>query len=198
MLAELGPAISVFGSARTKPTTRYTPRHGVRPQAGEGRVCRDHRRRPGCDGGREPRASQADGVSVGLGIELPFENGLNDWVDIGMNFRYFFTRKMMFVKYAQGFVVLPGGFGTLDELFEALTLAQTRKVTSFPVVLFGSSYWGGLVEWLRDTMLADGKIAPADLEMFIVTDDVDEAVSSSSRPANADAQPRRGGRPRRP
>jgi uncharacterized protein (TIGR00730 family) len=122
-------------------------------------------------------ASQADGVSVGLGIELPFETGLNDWVDIGMNFRYFFTRKMMFVKYAQGFVVMPGGFGTLDELFEALTLTQTRKVTSFPVVLFGTSYWGGLIDWLRDTALADGKIAPADLDMFTVTDDVDEAVS---------------------
>jgi uncharacterized protein (TIGR00730 family) len=116
-------------------------------------------------------------VSVGLGIELPFENGLNEWVDIGMNFRYFFTRKTMFVKYAQGFVVMPGGFGTLDEMFEALTLAQTRKVTSFPVVLFGTSYWGGLVDWLRTTMLEDGKISAADLDMFIVTDDVDEAIS---------------------
>jgi hypothetical protein len=116
-------------------------------------------------------------VSVGLGIELPFENGLNEWVDIGMNFRYFFTRKTMFVKYAQGFVVMPGGFGTLDELFEALTLAQTRKVTSFPVVLFGTSYWGGLFDWLRETMLADGKISAADLDMFTVTDDVDEAIS---------------------
>jgi uncharacterized protein (TIGR00730 family) len=94
-----------------------------------------------------------------------------------MNFRYFFTRKTMFVKYAQGFVVMPGGFGTLDELFEALTLAQTRKVTSFPVVLFGTSYWGGLADWLRETMLADGKISAADLEMFTVTDDVDEAIS---------------------
>ena len=116
-------------------------------------------------------------MSVGLGIELPFENGLNEWVDIGMNFRYFFTRKTMFVKYAQGFVVMPGGFGTLDELFEALTLAQTRKVTSFPVVLFGTSYWGGLASWLRETMLADGKISAADLEMFTITDDVDEAIS---------------------
>jgi uncharacterized protein (TIGR00730 family) len=116
-------------------------------------------------------------VSVGLGIELPFENGMNEWVDIGMNFRYFFTRKTMFVKYAQGFVVMPGGFGTLDEMFEALTLAQTRKVTSFPVVLFGTSYWGGLVDWLRTTMLEDGKISAADLEMFVVTDDVDEAIS---------------------
>jgi uncharacterized protein (TIGR00730 family) len=122
-------------------------------------------------------ASEAGGVSVGLGIELPFENGLNEWVDIGMNFRYFFTRKTMFVKYAQGFVVMPGGFGTLDELFEALTLAQTRKVTSFPVVLFGTAYWGGLVDWLRNTMLEDGKISAADLDMFTVTDDVDEAIS---------------------
>jgi uncharacterized protein (TIGR00730 family) len=112
-----------------------------------------------------------------LGIELPFEQGINDWVDMGIDFRYFFARKTMFVKYAQAFVVLPGGFGTMDELFEALTLAQTRKVTSFPVVLFGTSYWGGLAAWLRDTMLTDGKIAAADLDMFTITDDVDEAIS---------------------
>ena len=96
-------------------------------------------------------ACEAGGVSVGLGIELPFEQGLNDWVDIGVNFRYFFARKTMFVKYAQGFVVLPGGFGTLDELFEALTLVQTRKVTSFPVVLIGTAYWAGPVDWIRGT-----------------------------------------------
>jgi uncharacterized protein (TIGR00730 family) len=122
-------------------------------------------------------ASEAGGVSVGLGIELPFENRLNDWVDIGINFRYFFARKTMFVKYAQAFVILPGGFGTLDELFEALTLVQTRKVTRFPVILFGTEYWSGLVDWLRGTALTGGKIARPDLELIRVTDDVAEAVS---------------------
>ena len=101
-------------------------------------------------------ASEAGGLSVGLGIELPFEQGLNPWVDLGINFRYFFARKTMFVKYAQAFVFLPGGFGTLDELFEALDLVQTRKVTRFPVVLFGSRYWGGLLDWLRTTVLERG------------------------------------------
>jgi uncharacterized protein (TIGR00730 family) len=178
MLAELGPAISVFGSARTKPDDpMYSAAEELgRKLAGAGYAVITGGG-PGVMEAVNKGASQADGVSVGLGIELPFESGLNEWVDIGMNFRYFFTRKMMFVKYAQGFVVMPGGFGTLDELFEALTLTQTRKVTSFPVVLFGTSYWGGLIDWLRDTALADGKIAPADLDMFTVTDDVDEAVS---------------------
>jgi hypothetical protein len=115
-------------------------------------------------------------VSVGLGIELPFEQGMNDWVDLGVNFRYFFARKTMFVKYAQGFVVLPGGFGTFDELFEALVLVQTRKVTSFPVVLVGTAFWGGLVDWLRTTVAAEGKIAERDIALFTVTDDPAEAV----------------------
>ena len=122
-------------------------------------------------------ASEAGGVSVGLGIELPFESGLNQWADIGVNFRYFFARKTMFVKYSQGFIVLPGGFGTLDELFEALTLAQTGKVTSFPVVLLGTDYWSGLIGWLRDTALERGMIKPSDLDMLQLTDDVDEAVA---------------------
>jgi uncharacterized protein (TIGR00730 family) len=122
-------------------------------------------------------ASQAGGLSVGLGIELPFEAGLNDYVDIGINFRYFFARKTMFVKYAQGFIVLPGGLGTFDELFEALTLVQTQKVTSFPVVLLGVDYWQGLLDWLRGTVLAERKINETDLDMLALTDDVDEAVS---------------------
>ena len=121
-------------------------------------------------------AAEAGGVSVGLGIELPFETGLNEWVDLGINFRYFFARKTMFVKYSQGFVVLPGGVGTLDELFEALTLVQTKKVTAFPVVLIGVDYWSGLLDWLRDTVLADGKISAEDLDRLQLTDDVDEAV----------------------
>ena len=121
-------------------------------------------------------ACEAGGTSVGLGIELPFEQRINDWVDIGINFRYFFARKTMFVKYAQAFVVMPGGFGTLDELFEALTLVQTGKVTRFPVVLMGTAYWQGLIDWMRGTMLPDGKIGLDDLEMLHLTDDIDEAV----------------------
>ncbi|MCW2757785.1 MAG: family Rossman fold protein, partial [Nocardioidaceae bacterium] len=121
--------------------------------------------------------SQAGGVSVGLGIELPFESGLNQWVDLGVNFRYFFARKTMFVKYSQGFVVLPGGLGTLDEMFEALTLAQTGKVTSFPVVLIGRTYWQGLFDWLAGPVADDGKISPRDLDMVTLTDDVEEAVA---------------------
>jgi uncharacterized protein (TIGR00730 family) len=121
-------------------------------------------------------ATEAGGMSVGLGIELPFEQGLNDWVDIGIDFRYFFVRKTMFVKYAQAFVVLPGGFGTLDELFEAITLVQTKKVTRFPVILMGTAYWAGLIDWVKRTLLEDGKVSEADLELIQLTDDVDEAV----------------------
>ena len=127
--------------------------------------------------GANKGACEAGGVSVGLGIELPFESGLNQWVDKGINFRYFFARKTMFVKYSQGFVVLPGGLGTLDELFEALTLVQTQKVTSFPIVLIGTAYWEGLLGWLRETALAEGKINAQDLDMMVLTDDVDEAVA---------------------
>ncbi len=113
---------------------------------------------------------------MGLGIELPFEQGLNNWVDLGINFRYFFARKTMFVKYSQAFVCLPGGFGTLDELFEALTLVQTKKVTKFPVVLLGTEYWGGLYDWISKTVLESGKVGERDVELLHLTDDVDEAV----------------------
>jgi uncharacterized protein (TIGR00730 family) len=122
-------------------------------------------------------ASEAGGISVGLGIELPFEQRLNDWVDIGINFRYFFARKTMFVKYAQAFVIMPGGFGTLDELFESLTLVQTRKVTRFPVILYGTAYWAGLFDWIRGTVLPGGKINAPDLDLVTLTDDVDEIVA---------------------
>ena len=176
-LAELGPAISVFGSARTLPddpmyrTAEELARLLV--EAGFGVITGGG---PGVMEAANKGASEAGGVSVGLGIELPFESGLNPYVDIGINFRYFFARKTMFVKYAQGFVVLPGGFGTFDELFEALTLVQTQKVTSFPIVLVGHDYWSGLVDWIRNTVLADDKISEDDLTMFAVTDDVEEAV----------------------
>jgi uncharacterized protein (TIGR00730 family) len=177
-LAELGPAVACFGSARTRPEDLYYAkgeqlgrdlvRAGFAVITGGG---------PGAMEAVNKGAAQADGVSVGLGIELPFEQGVNEYVNIGINFRYFFARKTMFVKYSQGFVVMPGGLGTFDELFEALTLAQTRKVTSFPVVLIGVEYWSGLLDWLRGTVLADGKISEADLDMLTLTDDVDEAVS---------------------
>ena len=176
-LAELGPAISVFGSARSRPGD---PSYQQAEAIGRGLVGAGFAvitgGGPGIMEAANKGAQEAGGVSVGLGIELPFESGLNDYVDLGLEFRYFFTRKTMFVKYAQGFIVLPGGFGTFDELFEALTLVQTRKVTSFPIVLVGSDYWCGLVDWVRDTVLADGKVSPPDLDMLQVTDDVDEAV----------------------
>ncbi|MFF8402375.1 MULTISPECIES: TIGR00730 family Rossman fold protein [unclassified Streptomyces] len=183
-LAELPPAISVFGSART-PVDSAEYDAGVRlgrglAEAGWAVITGGG---PGAMEAANRGACEAGGTSVGLGIELPFEQGLNSYVDIGLNFRYFFVRKMMFVKYAQGFVVLPGGLGTLDELFEALTLVQTQKVTRFPIVLFGSEYWGGLVSWLRDTVIAQGKAAEKDLLLFHVTDDVQEAVALVSKEA---------------
>ena len=176
-LAELGPAIAVFGSARTKPDSPYFDM-GV--EVGRRLVAEGFAvitgGGPGAMEAANRGAQEGGGTSVGLGIELPFEAGLNPHVDVGINFRYFFARKTMFVKYSQGFVVLPGGLGTFDELFEALTLVQTQKVTSFPVVLLGTAYWGGLLDWLRGTVLAAGNIAESDLDMLVVTDDVDEAV----------------------
>jgi uncharacterized protein (TIGR00730 family) len=176
-MAELGPAISVFGSARSRPGDADYEQ-GVRlggalAEAGFAVITGGG---PGAMESANKGASQAGGVSVGLGIELPFESGLNEWVDIGINFRYFFARKTMFVKYAQGFIALPGGFGTFDEIFEAVTLVQTQKVTSFPIVLLGTEYWGGLVRWIHDSVLADGKVSSKDLALLRVTDDVDEAV----------------------
>ncbi|MEW1751276.1 TIGR00730 family Rossman fold protein [Streptomyces angustmyceticus] len=177
-LAELGPAVSVFGSART-------PRDSKEYDAGVriGRALVDAGFAvitgggPGAMEAANKGANEAGGTSVGLGIELPFEQGMNEYVNLGVDFRYFFVRKTCFVKYARGFVVLPGGLGTLDELFEALTLVQTRKVTRFPIVLFGTSYWSGLVDWLRDTLVAEGKASMHDLELFHLSDDVDEAIT---------------------
>ena len=177
-LAELGPAVGVFGSART---TLDDPHYAQAEQVGRGLADAGFAvitgGGPGTMEAANKGASEAGGVSVGLGIELPFEAGLNKWVDVGVNFRYFFARKTMFVKYSSGFVVLPGGLGTFDELFEALTLVQTQKVTSFPVVLIGIDYWSGLLEWLRGTVLAQGNISAADVDMLRLTDDVEEAVA---------------------
>jgi uncharacterized protein (TIGR00730 family) len=177
-LSELPSAVSVFGSARSKPgSPEWELAEGLGAALARAGYAVITGGGPGVMAAANKGAAEAQGLSVGLGIELPFEQGLNEWVDIGIDFRYFFARKTMFVKYAQAFVVLPGGFGTLDELFEALTLVQTRKVTRFPVVLMGAAYWGGLIDWLRNTMLAEGKIGPADLDLLLMTDDVDRAVA---------------------
>jgi hypothetical protein len=178
LLAELPSAVSVFGSART---ARDHPEYAAGERLGAALARAGFAvitgGGPGVMEAVNKGASEAGGVSVGLGIELPFEQSLNEWVDVGIHFRYFFARKTMFVKYAQAFVILPGGFGTLDETFEALTLVQTRKVTRFPVVLLGTDYWSGLIDWLRAAALSEGKIAAADLDLVHVTDDVDEAVA---------------------
>ncbi|WP_372697987.1 TIGR00730 family Rossman fold protein [Arthrobacter sp. JSM 101049] len=176
-LADLGPAISVFGSARTpQGTERYEQAVAVGRLLGEAGYAVITGGGPGAMEAANQGASAAGAVSVGLGIELPFETGMNRWVDLGVNFRYFFARKTMFVKYSQGFIVLPGGFGTLDELFEALTLVQTQKVTSFPIILIGTDYWRPLVDWLRDTVAAEGAVSVPDLDLLRLTDDIGEAV----------------------
>ncbi|WP_425310909.1 TIGR00730 family Rossman fold protein [Ammonicoccus fulvus] len=176
-LAELGPAVSVFGSARTDPDhPMYAAAEAIGRRLAEARFAVVTGGGPGIMEAANKGACEAGGVSVGLGIELPFETGINDYVTLGINFRYFFARKTMFLKYSQGFIVLPGGFGTFDELFEALTLVQTRKVVDFPVVLFGSDYWCGLRDWIVDRALAEGYISADDVDRLVVTDDVDEAV----------------------
>ncbi|WP_163511094.1 TIGR00730 family Rossman fold protein [Fodinicola acaciae] len=176
-LAELGSAVAVFGSARTKadhPDYAMARRlGGALAEAGYAVITGGG---PGIMEAANRGAVEAGGTSVGLGIELPFEQHLNEYVDIGINFRYFFARKTMFVKYSQAFCVLPGGFGTMDELFEALTLVQTRKVTRFPVVLMDTAYWKGLVDWLRGPMLSGAKINRTDLDLITLTDSVEEAV----------------------
>jgi uncharacterized protein (TIGR00730 family) len=169
LLADLPKAVSVFGSARTPPDH---PEYALGREIGAALAKAGYAvitgGGPGAMEAANRGAFEAGGISVGLGIELPFEQRLNDWINIGLNFRYFFARKTMFVKYAQAFVILPGGFGTLDEMFEALTLVQTQKVTRFPVVLVGSAYWQGLLDWLRSTALAEGKLNAVDLDLLCV------------------------------
>jgi uncharacterized protein (TIGR00730 family) len=195
-LAELGPAISVFGSARTP---EGSPDYALAEELGKALADAGFAvitgGGPGSMAGANKGAYEASGVSVGLGIELPFEQGMNRWVDLGVNFRYFFARKTMFVKYAQGFVVLPGGFGTFDELFEALVLVQTRKVTSFPIVLMGTEYWRGLLDWLAGPVVGRGMINPQDLELLTLTDDISEAVGLmiAARQEHADRLQERSG-----
>ncbi|HEY1570708.1 MAG TPA: TIGR00730 family Rossman fold protein [Pseudonocardiaceae bacterium] len=176
-LAEVPKAVTVFGSARTG---RDHPEYTLGRELGAALAAAGYAvitgGGPGSMEAVNRGCSEAGGLSVGLGIELPFEQGLNPWVDLGVNFRYFFARKTMFIKYAQAFICLPGGFGTLDELFESLTLVQTKKVTKFPVVLFGTSYWGGLYDWLNSTVHEGGKINAKDMELLHLTDDINDAV----------------------
>ncbi len=176
-LAELGPSFSIFGSARTPSDhPEYQKAHDLAAKLSQRGYNVITGGGPGIMEAANRGCNEGPGLSVGLGIELPFEQSMNEYVELGVDFRYFFARKTMFIKYAQGFVVFPGGFGTFDELFEALTLIQTKKLTSFPIVLMGSEYWGPLIEWLKNTVARDGKISDSDLEIFHVTDDIDEAV----------------------
>lgn len=177
-LATLGSAVSVFGSARTpQEHPEYRMAREIGQALGRAGYAVVTGGGPGVMEAANRGAVDVGAQSVGIGIELPHEQRLNDWVDLGINFRYFFARKTMFVKYTQGFVVLPGGFGTLDELFEALTLVQTGKVTRFPVILMGTAFWSPLITWLEQTVARDLKISPDDLDLFHVTDSVEQAVN---------------------
>ena len=178
-LSKIGPCVSIFGSARSKPGNQdyqlaeeiayQLTQHGFGIITGGG---------PGIMEAGNKGANRGKGTSVGLNIELPFEQHDNPWIDSDKNldFDYFFVRKVMFVKYSQGFVVMPGGFGTLDEFFEALTLIQTNKIGKFPIVLVGTDYWSGLLDWLKKTLVKEGKISPDDLDLFRLVDTAEDAV----------------------
>ncbi|MFG0316343.1 MAG: TIGR00730 family Rossman fold protein [Planctomycetota bacterium JB042] len=177
LLRDVQPAVSIFGSARTKANTKYyqmarklaarLSRDGFSVISGGG---------PGIMEAANRGARDARGRSIGLNIELPMEQDPNKFQDISVNFRYFFVRKFMFVKFASAYVIFPGGFGTLDELFESLTLIQTDKIKAFPVVLIGSEFWGGLLDFIQDTMIAEGTVSPHDMDLLYLTDDLDEAA----------------------
>jgi uncharacterized protein (TIGR00730 family) len=177
LLAEIGPAVSIFGSARTqRGTQEYLTAEAIASglvKAGYAVITGGG---PAIMEAANKGAVEAGGVSVGLGIELPMEMGLNDYVEVGLEFRYFFVRKTCFIKYSQAFVVLPGGYGTMDELFEALTLVATGKITKFPIVLVGRSYWSGLLAWMQDTMQPEGKIGTAELALISLADEPAEVV----------------------
>lgn len=184
-LSKIGPCVSIFGSARTKPDTKYyllaediaykLTQNGYGVITGGG---------PGIMEAGNKGAHKGSGVSVGLNIELPFEQHYNPYIDNDkmLNFDYFFVRKVMFVKYAQGFIVLPGGFGTLDELFEAMTLIQTKKTGKFPIILVGKDFWSGLIEWIKSTLLEkENNISPGDLDLIKIVDTSDEAVEEINK-----------------
>ncbi len=178
-LSRIGPCVSIFGSARTKPDNKYyklaeeiafdLTQHGYGVITGGG---------PGIMEAGNKGAHRGKGVSVGLNIELPFEQHDNPFINPGksLDFDYFFVRKVMFVKYSQGFVVMPGGFGTLDEMFEAITLIQTKKIGAFPIILVGTDFWGGLIDWVKNTLLDNGNISAKDLDLFSVVDTSDEVI----------------------
>jgi hypothetical protein len=191
-LADVGPAVSIFGSARVGRRNRY---YGAARRLAAELVKRGFAvitgGGPGIMEAANRGAKEAGGLSIGANIQLPFEQGLNEYVDLGMEFRYFFVRKVMFVKYAEGFVIFPGGFGTLDELFEALTLIQTGKVEHFPVVLYGKDYWEGMMQWIRDKPLYEEKISPEDLDLVTITDDITEAAEAITRHHRSRTQERK-------
>src|SRR5438874_4777230 len=182
-LADIGPAITCFGSARTSPDSPQY-QHGMAVGAALARrgVAVITGGGPGMMEAVNRGCMEAGGLSVGCNIELPSEQELNRYVDLGVEFRYFFVRKNMFVKYARGFVIFPGGLGTLDELFESLTLAQTGKIEHFPIVLFGTSYWKGLLDWMRAVVLKHGAMSEEDFDLVTLTDDPEEAAELATRP----------------
>jgi uncharacterized protein (TIGR00730 family) len=178
-LAEVGAAVTIFGSARIKhDDPMYEKATQLAHMLAEKGFAIITGGGPGIMEAANKGAKEAGGMSIGCNIELPFEQGTNEFVDVAINFRYFFVRKTMFVKYSEGFVIFPGGFGTMDELFEALTLIQTGKVDNFPLILFGTEYWEGLIDWIKGTMMSEGKIAPEDLKLLIMTDSVEEACET--------------------
>ena len=178
-LSKIGPCVSIFGSARTKPEdTFYKLAEEVAfklTQNGYGVITGGG---PGIMEAGNKGANRGKGTSVGLNIELPFEQHDNPWIDADKNlvFDYFFVRKVMFVKYSQGFIVMPGGFGTLDELFEAITLIQTKKIGRFPIILMGKEFWSGLLDWIKNTLIAQGNISEEDLNLFRIVDTADEVI----------------------
>lgn len=179
-LSKIGPCVSIFGSARTKPDHQYyklaeniaytLTKNGYGIVTGGG---------PGIMEAGNKGAKRGKGTSVGLNIELPFEQDDNPYIDAdkSLDFDYFFVRKVMFVKYSQGFVVMPGGFGTMDELFEAITLIQTKKIGKFPIILVGRSFWSGLFEWIKNTLLEEGNVSPKDLDLISIVDTEDEVLN---------------------
>ena len=181
-LAAIGPAVTVFGSARVRePDLMYTAARALASELARRGFAIITGGGPGIMEAANRGAREGNGLSIGCNIELPFEQSLNAYVDLGVEFRYFFVRKTMFVKYAEAFLIFPGGFGTLDELFESLTLIQTGKVVHFPVILFGSAYWQGLTQWIREHVLQEGKISPDDMDLMVVTDDVQHAADVVQR-----------------
>ncbi|HFQ82143.1 MAG TPA: TIGR00730 family Rossman fold protein [Desulfobacterales bacterium] len=176
------PAVSIFGSARTKPEDKY---YGVTEKIAHGLAEAGYAiitgGGPGIMEAANKGAAAADGVSVGLNINLPFEQEANPYSNLPLSFKYFFVRKVMFIKYAMAFVGMPGGFGTLDELFEAVTLIQTRRIKSFPIILVGSEYWSGMVKWIKESLLAAGNIKDEDLFYFNIIDDPEEVVQTIKR-----------------